>query len=477
VANKAPDAPGAEGGEWKRHPSSYRDENGTLGTADGRLVRRLSPDGWANWQRFRQHPVSRSLMARGIIVDTWEEDPAHRCLGHAPVETVSYPGEWPFTLLKLAAFRQLELLTALLENGFTLRDGKATNVLFQGMRPVFADIGSIAPFDDQAAALWPGLQQFLESALYPLALCAIKGVPFNDWLRGRDHDGLPTAHVSRLISPIESRKAGLWKYLKLKRMLDVLWDEGPPVGRPPRRTAGGPRAALRMVEDLRRNLEKLTYKPQGGWTDYKAAAYEDSSAAKLDAVERVLADASRDWRFLWDVGCNDGRYALLARRFAKYTICLDAEPAVVDEVAKMAHATGSAQLHPLVVDFTRMSSGGGWQGLEFPRVDRRLPPDCLLALAVVHHIVISQGVPMELLLDHLASVSPLCVVEFVDPADPMAEHLSGALEVGHHRLPDARVFRALLDRRFNVLVERPTSPTRGIFLLETRHFQRDFQSA
>lgn len=71
---------------------------------------------------------------------------------------VSYPSEWPFSMLRSAAVLHLEVLERCLRQGFVLKDGSAFNVQFRGTRPVFIDLASIARHEEGAA--WQGYAQF-----------------------------------------------------------------------------------------------------------------------------------------------------------------------------------------------------------------------------------------------------------------------------------------------------------------------------
>src|SRR5215218_5147750 len=61
---------------------------------------------------------------------------------HARMPFVSYPYEWPFSMLKDAALLQLELNQRALGGGLALKDATPYNVQWRGARPVFIDVGS-----------------------------------------------------------------------------------------------------------------------------------------------------------------------------------------------------------------------------------------------------------------------------------------------------------------------------------------------
>src|SRR6185295_16755622 len=68
-----------------------------------------------------------------------------------------------------AALLVLDLQATLATRGLTLQDAHTWNVLFDGVRPVFVDFGSIAA---QTADVWRAEQEFYEFFIHPLRLMA-----------------------------------------------------------------------------------------------------------------------------------------------------------------------------------------------------------------------------------------------------------------------------------------------------------------
>ena len=85
-----------------------------------------------------------------------------------PVDVVTYPWEWPNSLLESAALLTLDLRARLLGLGLDLKDASAFNVQFRGMRPVFIDLGSIERWRPNPS--WNASRQFIEHFINPLAV-------------------------------------------------------------------------------------------------------------------------------------------------------------------------------------------------------------------------------------------------------------------------------------------------------------------
>jgi hypothetical protein len=116
------------------------------------------------------------------------------------------------------------------------------------------------------------------------------------------------------------------------------------------------------------------------------------------------------------------------------------------------------------MDLANPSPGNGWRGVERSAFTDRARADAVLALALVHHLAIGRNVPLAEVLDWLVGRGRLLVVEFVDPADPMARRLLDNKPAG--LFPDYRadVFERLLAERITITArERLPSGTRTLY--------------
>ena len=59
-------------------------------------------------------------------------------------------------------------------------------------------------------------------------------------------------------------------------------------------------------------------------------------------------------------------------------------------------------------------------------LDGRLAPDALLCLALIHHLVLGDGVPLELAVRGIVALAPAGIIEFVPLEDPMARRIAGS---------------------------------------------------
>jgi hypothetical protein len=76
-----------------------------------------------------------------------------------------------------------------------------------------------------------------------------------------------------------------------------------------------------------------------------------------------------------------------------------------------------------LIDLTNPSPAIGWANEERNSFRQRGPADMVLALALIHHLAISNNVPLPQLAGFFASVGKWLVIEFVPKSDSQVQKL------------------------------------------------------
>jgi hypothetical protein len=440
-------------------------------TADG-VFRVLSPAGMEDWQALAGSELWRELQDEGRVVATHQaqldalEDllagEAAGVLRHERVPFVSYPYEWPFSMLKDAALLQLELNQRALRADLALKDASPYNVQWHGTRPVFIDVGSFERL--RPAEPWAGYRQFCMLFLYPLMLQAYKDLPFHAALRGAI-DGIPP-HDARAVLAGERFRKGVLSNVLLHARLEARYAgvEGREVKQQMQRAGFGKELLAANFAKLEKLVRRLEWKAgETAWTGYgEDNSYDEASAAAKAGFVQEAA-ARRRSRLTWDVGCNDGRYARIAAESADLVVAFDADHATVDALYRRLRDEGREDILPLVMSVTDPSPDLGWRGRERASLERRGTPELALCLAVVHHVCITGNVPVREFLDWLHSLGTALVIEFPDRADPMVQRLLGGKREGSNPDYEKAAFEDALAERFAIDRSAPASETRTLY--------------
>jgi hypothetical protein len=434
------------------------------------VFRVLSATGLEDFEALSATPLWSQLQSEGLVVATEPAEldglpdllagEAAGALRHERVPFVSYPYEWPFSMLRDAALLQLELNQRALKAGLALKDATPYNVQWRGTRPVFIDVGSFERL--RPGEPWVGYRQFCMQFLYPLMLQAYKDLPFHAALRG-SLDGISPHDAAAQLAGERFKKGVMSNVLLHARMEDRHAGEGGRDIKAQMKRAGFNEELLAAnFGKLEKLVRRLEWKAgETAWTGYgETNTYDDAAAgAKADFVRE--AATRRRSALAWDIGCNDGRYSRIAAESADLVVALDADHATVDALYRSLD--GREDILPLVMSVTDPSPDLGWRGRERASLERRGTPELTLALAVVHHVCITGNVPVRELLDWLRGLDSALVIEFPDRSDPMVERLLSGKRDGSNPDYETAVFERALEERFTVERKAAISETRTIY--------------
>lgn len=463
-------------------PGSYRDRDGRVFYDDaGGVCRTLSARALAEWKLVRQARYFQHSVAAGRVVatDDHPEPPTGSpdnagnwagVLRHARIPFVSYPFEWTFSMLRDAALLHLQLLADALDEDFTLKDGTAYNVQWNGTNPVFIDVVSFERLVPGQA--WAGYRQFCQTFLYPLMLQAYKNVPFHPWLRGR-LDGITPRECWNLMSFRDLFRRGVATHVWLHSKLQASHTVQNVNASRTLSASGFSKDLIRAnVTGLQKLIRRLRWKASpSDWSDYgEADGYTPVDRLTKENFVRQAVQTRR-WGLVWDVGCNTGNYSRIAAENADYVIAMDSDHVAVERLYQSLKTTpkpGSAPILPLVNNLVDPTGGLGWRGLERRPLEDRGRPQLILCLALVHHLVIGHGVPLDQVLGWLAGLGTSVIIEFVSKQDPMVRRMLRGRRDNYADY-EPEVFERLLSEMFHVVRAEPlASGTRTLYFAEAR---------
>ncbi|MCU0242389.1 MAG: class I SAM-dependent methyltransferase [Vicinamibacteria bacterium] len=424
--------------------ASFRDPAGFLVAHEGRLLRVVTDtQAAAELPRVLAQQYVRAAIASGQMVTCRLLTDAERnalpneiargaqaVVEHERLPMPSYPYEWPAEMLWAAAERTLDLALGLLDSGYGLKDATPYNVLFRGAQAVFVDLLSIERRDPGDYA-WLPHAQFVRTFLLPLLAQRDLGWSYHALLLAR-RDGLEPQDLYRLLGPIQR----FWPpYLGLCSLPTWLTRSSRRRGQALYRqhTTADPERARFILENLFGRLRRALTRarPRSGrrstWSGYMGAdlSYDQVAFRQKEAfVQSALRQTPP--RCVLDIGCNTGHFSLMAARAGAGVMAIDSDAVVVGELYRRAREEKAAIL-PLVIDIARPSPAAGWRNQEqlsfLERADKR--SDLVLALAVVHHLQVSERIPLPAIAELLARLTTReLIVEYVGPRDPRFQEIA-----------------------------------------------------
>ena len=451
-------------------PSSFRDPSGFVFLRDGAVYRRVNRAYAQHYEHLMGSGLYEALIEEGLLV-AHEELPiesageAYRILRPRQVPFISYPYEWCFGQRKDAALATLRIGELALDHGMSLRDASAYNIQFLDGRPVLIDTLSFAVWKTDAP--WAAYRQFCQHFLAPLALESLVDVRLGQLLRVHI-DGVPLDLASRLLPASTRLRPGLAMHIHSHAKSQARHAKDPYAGS---RRARLPERAFRgLLDSLHAIVGKLAWSPgRTEWADYDRTgdSYSDAALAYKEKVVGAFLDAVQP-STVFDLGANTGRFSRMAAERGAATVAFDGDASAVEIAYRRGRANGDAQVLPLLCDLTNPSPGLGWAHVERASLVQRGPADLVLALALIHHLAISNNVPLGRVAELFARLGAWLVVEFVPKSDPKVVTLLATREdVFPTYTPEG--FEAAFSDRFTTERREPiTGSERVLYLLRRR---------
>jgi SAM-dependent methyltransferase len=428
--------------------ASFRDPAGRVLMVDGRVLRFINNSGIDAFQSFlasdtSQNFLNNNSLVQAFILDTaklselqenveaqslFQELDGGLLVEHERVPFPSFPYEWAPEMLHRAATLTLDLAESLLTENFGLKDATPYNILFRGPAPVFVDWLSVERRHPNNST-WLAYAQFTRTFLLPLLANKYFALPLDQLLIAH-RDGLEPETIYRLCGPLKKLHPRFLDLVSLPTWFASrsVRHEQTLYGERFYSSAEQARFVLKwQFKRLRQHLRKLAppVNKASAWSDYAFNIHtENYTLEKRAFVESVLRELGP--RSVLDIGCNTGYCSAIAARYGARVVAIDQDSEVIGETWRMA-INEDLDILPLVVNIARPSPSVGWRNQECQSfLDRaRGAFDAVLMLAIVHHMLVTERIPLEQILELSAELTTdALVIEFIAPDDPMFRHLA-----------------------------------------------------
>jgi SAM-dependent methyltransferase len=451
--------------------TTFRDPAGHVAFEESSVRRHVRPA----YAAFTRELLASPMLAKGVragkVVPTaiLSEEP-ELVLEHPRLFFISYLWEWCPAQLRAAAELTLDLAADAVANGYFLKEAKPSNVIFDGARPVFVDVLSFER-REPTDALWLAQGQFVRTFLLPLLAQQSLGWPLAATQLRRD--GYEPSQLHAALSK--------WQRMRPKHFGPVTlptWFErnasNQGSGKAPqlrKEPAVAQSILLQGIAKLRKQIGQAAPPlPRSHWSDYTSTATHYSAedhTKKRAFVERTLAETQP--KTVLDLGANTGTYSLLAAKSGAKVVALDTDAAAVERMWHAADAEKQDVL-PLVADIARPTPALGWANAETFSLLGRLEGkfDLLLMLAVIHHLLLMDQVPLDSIAALVASITrQYAVVEWVPQDDPMFQFLLRGRDALYTHL-QLDNFLAAFEKAFQIRSRCELSNGRTLVFFEKR---------
>ena len=405
--------------------ASFRDPGGFLFTHEGILYRQVNRVYREHYDFLLESGLYDKLTEENLLVPHEDAgdvpastDEAYRVIKPERLPFISYPYEWCFSQLKDAALTTLRIQKTALAQGMFLKDASAYNIQFRRGRPVLIDTLSFEKYVEGEP--WIAYRQFCQHFLAPLALMSSVDIRLGQMLRVH-LDGLPLDLTAKLL-PWRSRfRFSLLTHIHLHAKSQKRYEDKPLAVKHRKISLQALRA---LVDNLENSVKRLTWKAQlTEWADYYDSTNYTPAAAehKSELVEKYLERLKPTG--VWDMGANTGRFSRLASKRGIPTLSFDIDPAAVEKNYRQVKSEREENLLPLLCDLTNPSPATGWENRERMSLAARSPVHTVTALALMHHLAVSNNLPFERIAGFFARLGDNLIIEFVPKNDSQVRRL------------------------------------------------------
>ena len=411
--------------------SSFDDVGRVFSWRD-RLFRAIRPHKVSHIKKLFESGLIASLVNENLFPKSWITDYSIEgfplIVEHERVSPVTFSYEWSFSMLKEAALTVLKTNLIAQKYGYQLKDCHGSNILFNKLLPVFIDLGSFVPLNKDLG--WTAYEEFVRFYYYPLriwssgdsyvgrmSLFAEHGMmPHSSYYSYRfyipkvgdtrtlvnrivsfyyGHLRLGPSSVEKYSGRFSKNLGGIVSFLYSKHIL-------------PCKKVNMP-CSLKKIKKIKRP------KSSSPWASYHKVYLDANGEIKKISPRfaRIIdiINSHSDIKSIIDIGSNEGIFSmmLLEKTRVNRIICMDYDEYAVDKMymrfKNRTRKVDAVVLQNLVLPVVTR---------DVPRPNERFMSDAVVALALTHHLILSQHITIEKVFSNISAYSKKYVfIEFM----------------------------------------------------------------
>lgn len=400
-------------------PSSFRDPSGFVFNLNNTIYRQVNNSYKENYDALISSGLYENLSGKSFLISHVDEtnqisikdSNVYKIIKPEPIPFISYPYEWCFDQLKDAAMLTLQIQQIALSHGMTLKDASAYNIQFLNGRPIFIDTLSFEIYQHNEP--WVAYKQFCEHFLGPLSLMHYTDIRLYQLLKCYI-DGIPL-NLTRKLLPLRS-------YFSFSVLAHIHIHSFSQTYHGERKVNSAQKLPFNGLLNLISNLKNITanLKLKGQkteWADYyNFTNYTDETSNKKKEIISSFLEKTQV-KNVWDIGSNTGVYSRLASDNHIKTISLDIDEIAVNINYNKVKSNKEENILPLIINIVNPSPDLGWANTERDNLGKRGPVELVMALALIHHLSISNNIAFSQVAEYFSRLSSWLIIEFISKSD------------------------------------------------------------
>lgn len=417
--------------ELQTEPSSFRDPSGYIVQYQKNLYRKVRYSYRENYDLLMSSGLYQRLVQDELMISYEEvilpeilEADDYKILKPFRIPFLTYPYGWCFSQLKDAALTTLKIQEIALEYGMSLKDASAYNIQFYLGKPILIDTLSFEKFCQEKP--WVAYRQFCQHFLSPLLLMSKV-----DLRLGRMNqlfiDGIPIDLTHKLLPLSVRLKPSVFLHIQMHSQYQSKYANVTNLQKT-KNIKFNKNSHLGLLANLKNLVGGLKLpKSMTEWGDYyQNTNYTDTAIQyKYNYIDRFCQTHTVE--SVCDFGANNGYFSRIFSKRGILTIALDIDPLAIEQ-CYLSIRNQKENLYPEILDLTNPDPSIGWHCEERPSIFDRIHVDLGLALALIHHLTISNNVPFQKTAKMFADTCKQLIIEFVPKSDSKVQKLLATRE-------------------------------------------------
>lgn len=414
------------------HNTSFKDPSGFIFLKNNTIYRQINQSYKENYEFLINSGLYQVLVDKKYLIPHKEvelnknvEENFYKFIEPENINFISYAYEWSFSQLKDAALLTLEIQKLALKHGMILKDATNFNIQFKDGKPIFIDTLSFDKYKTNTP--WQAYKQFCQHFLSPLALMSHTDIRLNELLKNHI-DGIPLDLTCKLLPAKSKFNFGLLTNLFLhsdaqKKYENEKLNSNKNI---PKLSLFALNALIDSLVDCVKSLKLPNIDTEWGKyylnTNYTDKAFLSKKETISNFIEIIKPQT------VWDLGANRGDFSRIASDKKINTISFDIDPIAVEKNYLHCKHTNESFILPLTLDLTNPTPDIGFMNEERSGFIKRAGADLTMALALIHHLAISNNLPFENIANLFSLISPSLIIEFVPKEDSKVQTLLASRE-------------------------------------------------
>lgn len=362
------------------------------------------------------------------------------------IKNITYPTEWSFSMLFDAAKFVMRLEKVLLQNGYTLNDVHSYNVIFVGTQPYHCDLGSIFVAQDDCSEKyvcdmveqyyrpllqWRWKKENIAAKLFLAGTMKIDDREWNQYLFG----SILGDKIEHVVDEISGSRG--MSFERLERKFTKL-----------------------------ENFIRRTEKGHLDWSHYQDEYFSEDGTVNPSERFKTIVQTLKKYKIqeITELAANQGALLqyCMEEDIIKSGMAIDYDEWAVDRMyCRLKGTEIGSRLSVGVVDLVDPKS------MDFLVSKNRMANQAVVAMALTHHLILSQGMSVESVIEEICEFAKEYVlIEFM-PLGLYTRHLG----VPTTKFPlDYSIdnFRETLNKKCEILEEIKLEVNRVLFIAEKR---------